>query len=285
MTDVVGGMGRCDLFLAAPSVSSGSARELYDLLERDVKVFLAERSLGPGRWDQQLPLAQRASRATVILISRDAGDAWYRADEIMRAIDLHRASPEAHLLVPVLLESDAPVPYSLEHVQAIDAAAQGGLAGVAARLRELVTWLRGQDLPLPVVPAVSARRCDHVRLHDRLSRLLPTQFEQIVFLARIERGLIAPDTAPLADRILGLARLAEVDPDLCRRVSMLLDVRAPWTRRSASPPAGRPGGTPRKPTRRARRKTGRTGSGADTTLGDIADDAPAQPSRKVKRRR
>src|ERR1041384_5248469 len=170
MTDVVGRMERPDLFLASPSVSSASARELYDLLEPGVKVFLAERSLGPGRWDQQLPVAQRASRATVILISRDAGDAWYLADEFVRAIELHRASPEAHLLVPVLLEPDAPVPYGLGHVQAIDAAAQGGLPGVAAWLRELVTWIRGQALPLPVVPAASACRCDHVRLYDRLSR-------------------------------------------------------------------------------------------------------------------
>src|ERR1041384_6444625 len=105
-------------------------------------------------------------------------------------------------------------------------------------------------------PRATACRCDHGRLYDRLARLLPTQFEQIVFLARIERGLIAPDTAPLADRILGLARLAEVDPDLCRRVSMLLDDRAPWTRRPASPTMGCSGGTRRKPIRRAPRKAG-----------------------------
>jgi hypothetical protein len=256
MTDVVGGMGRHDVVLMSPPVSRASARELYRLLLPDVKVFMAERPLGPGRVDPQLPIAQRASCTTVILIARDVDDAWYLADEIARAIELHRASPEAHRLVPVLLEPDAPVPYSLEHVQAINAAAQGGLPGVAAWLRELVTWIRGQDLPLPVVPTASACRHDHVRLYDRLSRLLPTQFEQIVFLAQIERGLIAPDTAPLADRILGLARLAEVDPDLCQRVSMLLDDRAPWTRRSASPPLGRPGDTRRKPTRRAPRKAG-----------------------------
>lgn len=284
MTDAVSRTGRHDLFLAFPSACRVSARELYDLLHPDVDVFMDERSLGPGRWDQQLVIAQRASRATVILISHEVGQDWYHADEIVRAIDLHRASPEAHLLVPVLLEPGAPLPYGLKHVQAIDAAAQGGLPGVAARLRELVTWIRGHDLPLPVVPVASACSCDHVRLHDRLSQLTHTQFEQIVLHARIDRRLIAPITAPLADRILDLAQLAAVACDLCRRVSALLDDRAPWTRSPAPSPAGRPRGTRRKPTRRARPKTGRSNLEA-ASPGDTAGHDPAPPATKTRRRR
>lgn len=220
-----------DLFLAHPSANKPSARALYDLLQPDVRVFLDERSLRPGdRWDQQIPAAQKASRATVILISSHADAAWYLGDEIVTAIALHRAAPAAHMLVPVLLEPGAPVPYGLSHVQAIDAVAERGLAGVAARLREVVARIRGYVEPLPVVPAVSSGGCDHVHLHDRLTKLTDILFEQILLYVRVDRSLIAPRTARLADRILDVAQLAAIDQDLCRRVSAELDQRAPWTR-------------------------------------------------------
>jgi hypothetical protein len=225
---------RYDLFLAHPSANKPSARALHELLQPDVRAFLDERSLSPGaRWDQEIPAAQRASRATVVLISSHADAAWYLGAEIVTAIALHRAAPAAHALVPVILEPGAALPYGLSHVQAIDAAAVGGLAGVAARLREVVAGLRGQAVPLPVAPDVTsadAGRCDHVRLHARLSRLPDVVFEQIVFYVRIDRSLIAPTSAPLATRVLDVAQLAAVDQDLCRRIAAELDRRAPWTR-------------------------------------------------------
>jgi hypothetical protein len=222
---------RYDLFLAHQAADKPSARALYDLLQPDVRVFLDERSLQPGdRWDHQIPAAQRASRATAILISSHADQAWYLGDEIVTAIALHRAVPEAHLLVPVMLEPGAVVPYGLSPIQAIDAVTEGGLAGVAARLREVVARMRGYAAPAPVVPVVAVGGCDHVRLHDRLTRLTDTLFEQILFYARIDRSLIAPTGARLADRVLDVAQLAAVDQDLCRRVATLLDQRAPWTR-------------------------------------------------------
>ena len=116
-------------------------------------------------------------------------------------------------------------------MSAIDAVAEGGLAGVAARLREVVVSVRGQTTQLPVVPvAHGCDDCDHVHLHERLTKLTDTLFEQILFHARVDRSLIAPATARLADRILDVAQLAAVDPDLCQRVAVQLDQRAPWTR-------------------------------------------------------
>lgn len=232
-----------DLFLAHPSADKPSARALYDLLQPDVRAFLDERSIPPGAdRDREIPAAQRASRGTVVLISSHADTAWYLRDEIVTAIALHRAAPGAHGLVPVLLEPGAALPYGLSHVQAIDAAAEGGLAGVAARLREVVAGLRGREVVAelrgPAVPssAVSevsgggADHCDHVRLHERLSRLTDVIFEQILFYARIDRSLIAPSSAPLATRTLDVAQLAAVDQGLCRRIAAELDRRAPWTR-------------------------------------------------------
>lgn len=222
-----------DLFLAHPSADKPSARALYVLLQPDILVFLDERSLPPGaHWDQEIPAAQRASRATVVLISSHADTAWYLRDEIVTAIALHRAAPAAHGLVPVLIEPGAALPYGLSNVQAIDAAAAGGLAGVAARLREVVAGLRGQAVVPPATPEVGgggAGRCDHVRLHERLSRLPDVVFEQILFYVQIDRSLITPPTARLATRVLDVAQLAAFDQDLCRRIAAELDRRAPWT--------------------------------------------------------
>ena len=223
-----------DLFLAHPSADKPSARALYDLLQPDVRAFLDERSLPPGAdWDREIPAAQRASRGTVVLISSHADTAWYLRDEIVTAIALHRSAAAAHGLVPVLLEPGATLPYGLSHVQAIDAAAEGGLAGVAARLREVVAGLRGHTGATPAALEIGgggAGRCDHVRLHDRMLRLPDVVFEQILFYVQIDRSLIAPSSAPLATRILAVAQLAAVDQELCRRISAELDRRAPWTR-------------------------------------------------------
>ncbi|HEY0988618.1 MAG TPA: TIR domain-containing protein [Kofleriaceae bacterium] len=134
---------RYDLFLAHAAADKPSARALHDLLLPDVQAFLDERSIPDGaRWDVEIPAAQRASRATVVLLSTQADRGWYLSDEISAAIALHRAAPALHALVPVLLEPGAPVPYGLSQLQAIDAVAAGGLAGVAARLRQVVAHAR-----------------------------------------------------------------------------------------------------------------------------------------------
>jgi hypothetical protein len=196
-------------------------------------VFLDERTLDPGdRSGARIPAAQRASRATVILVSSHADAEWYLADEVVTAIALHRAAPELHRLVPVLLEPDVAMPYGLSHVQAIDAAAAGGLAGVAARLRGVTARMRGPLAPqsAPVVSIGGPGGCDHLRLHQRLCKLTDPVFEEVLFHASIDRSMIAPPVAALAVRVLDVAQLAAVDHDLCRRIATELDQRAPWTR-------------------------------------------------------
>src|SRR4029077_8402198 len=72
---------RYDLFLAHSPEGRPSAEALYSLLQGQIRVFLAERSMSPGdRWDRQIAAAQRASRATAILIAQDADDSWYLGD-------------------------------------------------------------------------------------------------------------------------------------------------------------------------------------------------------------
>jgi hypothetical protein len=131
-------------------------------------------------------------------------------------------------------------PYGLSGVQALDASTDA-LASVARRLRELVARPGNASTshqavePHAVAPTLAARGdCDHRRLYARLTLLTDTFFEEIVFLAPIERAHIAPTSAPLATRILHVAQLAASNPALCRSLDALLDERAPWTREGAT---------------------------------------------------
>ena len=233
----VSSSARHDLFLAHSPGGRPSADALYSLLQGQIRVFLAERSIPPGdRWDRAIAAAQRASRATAVLIAQDANDSWYLGDEIVTAIALHRAAPDEHRIIPVLLAQGVSVPYGLSHVQVLDASGDA-LPSVAHRLRTIIasptrasTSHPTLELP-PVAPAPAAGGdCDHRRLHARLTQLTDTFLEEILFLAPVPRAHIAPTTAPLATRILHVAQLAAVNPALCRRLAALLDERAPWTR-------------------------------------------------------
>lgn len=228
---------RHDLFLAHSPGGRPSAHALYSLLQGQIRVFLAERSVPPGdRWDREIAAAQRASRATAVLIAQDADDSWYLGDEIVTAIELHRAAPDMHRIIPVLLAQGVSVPYGLSHVQVLDASGDT-LPTVAHRLRAIVASpIRASTShPTPELPLVSPTPaaggdCDHRRLHARLTQLTDTFFEEILFLAPVPRAHIAPATAPLATRILHVAQLAAVNQALCRSLAALLDERAPWTR-------------------------------------------------------
>jgi hypothetical protein len=108
---------------------------------------------------------------------------------------------------------------------------------VSAWLRAQVATMRDPAAGSPVASAGvdpgsrGLARCDHFRLHDRLSQLTELTFEQIVVRAGIERASFAPRTALLAERVLDIAQLAALDQTLCRRLAAELDRRAPWTRR------------------------------------------------------
>ena len=83
-----------------------------------------------------------ASRATVVLVSTQADDAFYQQEEIVRAIQLARDKPGTHTVIPVILEKlpqgAVSMPFGMSSLQAQDATRAGGLQRVAA---ELVAWL------------------------------------------------------------------------------------------------------------------------------------------------
>jgi hypothetical protein len=221
-----------EVFLAHPSANRASASALYDLLQPDLRVFLACRSLAPSdRREHTVAAAQRNSRAAVLLISRQADASWYLGDECITAITLHRAAPEQYQIIPVLLTAGIPVPRCLGDIEPIVAPAAGGLAYVAAQLRELLAALPRAAAPWRTAPLDRRGNGAHVQLYDRLGQLTDAVFEQIMARANIDRGSFAPRTAVLAARALDIAQLAALDPILCRRVATELDRHAPWTRR------------------------------------------------------
>lgn len=94
-----------DLFLAHAGADKDQAGALYDRLQPDVRVFLDCKNLWPGDvWPKELARAQRASLATVILVSPRAETAFYWCDEVHTAIALYRTYPDEHRAIPVYLD-------------------------------------------------------------------------------------------------------------------------------------------------------------------------------------
>jgi hypothetical protein len=121
---------------------------LYWFLQDDAReVFLDIEDLSPGAvWPPALREALEASRAIVVLMSTHTDDAFYQQEEIVRAIQLARDKPNAHTVIPVILEKPpqgaVSMPYEIRRLQAQDATRSGGLRRVATGL---VAWLKAHQ--------------------------------------------------------------------------------------------------------------------------------------------
>ena len=129
-----------DFFLAHAGADTGLALALYDLLARNARVFLDERSMRPGDvWTRVLPAVLRQSRITVVLVSAHTRTAWYQESEIRIALDLVRDDPDRYRVVALLLDEKAPIrrsdlPYGLEQTVTLSWAACGSLEKVVEHL-------------------------------------------------------------------------------------------------------------------------------------------------------
>src|SRR5215831_9691080 len=138
-----------DFFIAYATPDRQQAEKLCWFLQDDgCKVFLDVQALGLGAsWGPALREALEVSRAIVVLVSSHADDAFYQQEEIDRAIQLARDMPQAHTVIPVILEKlpqgAVSMPYGVSSLQAQDATRSGGLKRVAA---DLVAWLKESQL-------------------------------------------------------------------------------------------------------------------------------------------
>jgi tetratricopeptide (TPR) repeat protein len=230
-----------DLFVAHAEEDRALAEQLVDLLVPGMRVWLAVRSLPPGdAWSTEIPRAQCASLATVILVSKRAANSHYVREEVLTAIALGRVDPSKHRVLPVFLDGRPAdvldVPYGLRAIQGLDATTRG-IPGVAEELRELVQAWRGPSPASPLVaregaPAPSSLygvprfdgytipRLDHVS--DLETRLRPVA---LPWAAVLTGAAGTGKTAIALELVQELAHRGEfkkilwVDPPLAARVA------------------------------------------------------------------
>lgn len=143
-----------DFFIAHAGADVLEAERLHSLLVTDSTVFLDSKCLKLGDdWDHELSRAQRSSRVTVVLVSKNTNAAYYEREEIAAAIAMARKAKDQHRVVPVYLDDetarDGEVPYGLRLKHGITVAGTTSLGTVADRLRGL---LRVVSLPPTPVP-------------------------------------------------------------------------------------------------------------------------------------
>ncbi len=229
-----------DLFLAHASADRASAEQLFDLLLPDVRAWLDVRSLLPGdEWAVEIPRAQRAALATVVLVSAKVEHAFYLRDEIHSAIALYRAVPDEHRVIAVYLDGfpkdPMMMPYGLRGLHGLDAPAEGGLAGIANKLRATVATLRARGPVRPMVAALPAPPPgppppSFDALFDRLCKLsLGGQIDAVILYAKLPFANIRPSNAPLADRAIDIVHLAmQGGPAMTATIAAAIARVAPW---------------------------------------------------------
>ena len=198
-------------FLAHAGRDTERAKELRNLLEPDVSVFLDAYDLVVGdEWDLALPRHQRNARATVALLSSSIEAAYYLREEIANAVAAQRHDPASHRLIPVFLDGTPSdpweTPYGVRVRHGLDVL-RLGMVGVAAELRRTAQALASSE-PMPI-PDNTPRPADRIAVFDALCRLLMPQFDEIPFRLNAPMHQLAPAGQPLSRRALDLVQWAE----------------------------------------------------------------------------
>ena len=124
-----------DFFIAHAGPDEPTARALYEAMRDDARVFLASAVLeSSDAFDLAIPAAQRASRRTVVLVSRHTDEAWYLRAEIAGAIRQAREPGGQHAIAVVKVTRDAQTPYGLESLHALDLETLGSVETLARTL-------------------------------------------------------------------------------------------------------------------------------------------------------
>ncbi|MEO8806443.1 MAG: protein kinase [Burkholderiaceae bacterium] len=139
---------RWDVFIAHAGADLEPARRLFGCLDTRTLVFLDAARLRLGdNWDLELAAAQREALITVVLVSQRSEAAFYQREEIAAAIQMARANPQTHRVVPVYLDaaSAAQPPYGLTLKHGVFLESDGDFAALTEQLVGLVGELKNGD--------------------------------------------------------------------------------------------------------------------------------------------
>lgn len=107
-----------DYFIAYSSSDRSIAEMAFSKLSQIGRTFLDSRCLRPGdRWTERIRTAQNNSRSTLIIITEKTPNSWFVESEYLHAIKLMREG--SHIIIPVLYEQDAKLPYGLDQLHAV----------------------------------------------------------------------------------------------------------------------------------------------------------------------
>lgn len=158
-----------DFFLAHAGADLSAAEQLYQLLFPGARVFLDSKTLLPGDdWDRELSLAQKNSFITVVVVSSKTGEAYYQREEIAAAISMAREDKHSHRVVPIYIDDSAQtsnlLPYGLRIKHGLSIHRDGGLEGVADRLKALLLQLLkgAEKAGAPPMPETAGKKSEIV---------------------------------------------------------------------------------------------------------------------------
>lgn len=128
-----------DFFLAHAGADLNVAKNLYQKLIQQTKVFLDAENLLPGDdFDRALPAAQQSSLISVVIVSPNTAKAYYQREEIAAALQMAREDPRTHRVVPVYLNAKQiptnTIPYGLRLKHSLYVPESGDFTEVEQRL-------------------------------------------------------------------------------------------------------------------------------------------------------
>lgn len=135
-----------DVFIGFAHADVNIAEKIYERLSAKLQVFFSPKSLVPGdRWDEVIPMHQKESLVTVLLLSKNTGRAYFEREEILQAIEFQRSAVGVRRLIPVVIDAsiaDSNLPYGLRQIHRIELPDNGNIDLLCENIERVVTIVR-----------------------------------------------------------------------------------------------------------------------------------------------
>ena len=183
-----------DVFVAYSTPDRPAAQRIADALHPYLRVFVDYEQLRPGdEWDNTLRGAVSSAHIVLALVSRRSERAFFEREEILRALDLSRATANSTVLIPVFLDGLAPnapeIPYGLRPLQGISVSTDDEIESVAHQVIQRLSELRPLQIEgLKFAPSIRQRL--H-QINQEVDALTDEQYRVIQQLRHVRRVRIS----------------------------------------------------------------------------------------------